>query len=282
MKKRITAGIVTFNPDMERLQENINSIYSQVEKVIIFDNGSFNQEEIRETYKEKVVLVLSDKNIGIAAALNRLMKMSEKLDADWMISLDQDSICPQNYVSDMEKYLYKEKKIGIVAPVIIDRNVGVVGHNPQEEYKSVKTCITSGAFTRLSVWKKLGGYDESMFIDSVDFEFCYRVRQVGYQVIQVKNIKLLHEIGHSEKRKFLFWNIDVTGHSAFRKYYIARNNIYYPMKHKLWLHFIRGNIRNLELIIIVILYEDKKREKLDSICKGWKDAYEWRKWKDGN
>ena len=282
MKKQITAGIVTFNPDMERLRENINSVYSQVDKVILFDNGSTNQKEIIETYKDKVALILSDKNIGIAAALNRLMKMSEKLDAEWMISLDQDSICPRNYVSNMGKYLYKEKKFGIVAPIIVDRNVGVVGHNPEKEYKSVRTCITSGAFTRLSVWKKLGGYDESMFIDSVDFEFCYRVRKAGYQVIQVRNIKLLHEIGHSKKRKFLFWNVDITGHSAFRKYYIARNNIYYPMKHKLWLHFIRGNIRNLGLIAIVILYEDKKREKINAICKGWKDAYEWRKWKDGN
>ena len=116
-----------------------------------------------------------------------------------------------------------------------------------------------------------------MFIDSVDFEYCYRMRKNGYGVVQVKNVQLLHELGNSHKKKFLFWKIDVTGHSAFRKYYIARNNIYYPLKHGLWLRFLRGNFRNLGLLVIVILYEDNKKEKIKAIFKGWKAAYQERK-----
>lgn len=34
-----------------------------------------------------------------------------------------------------------------------------------------------------------------MFIDSVDFEFCYRVRQAGYLVIQSRKLSLDHSIG---------------------------------------------------------------------------------------
>lgn len=269
----IVAGIVTYNPDLDRLRENVESISSQVEKVIIFDNGSKNQEEIKKIYKDEVVLITSPKNIGIAAALNRLMQRSRDLGATWMLSLDQDSVCPDSFCVEMSHFLEREPDFGIVAPVIVDRNVGIVGHNPEKEYKSVRTCITSGAFTRIDVWNKIGGYDESMFIDSVDFEFCYRVRQAGYKVVQVRDVRLLHEIGKSEKKKFIFWTIDVKNHSAFRKYYIARNNVYYPLKHHLWLHFFRGNLRNISQVLIILLFEDNKIEKIKSVFTGWVDAF---------
>lgn len=272
MNDIITAGIATFNPDLDRLKENVNAILLQVDRVIIFDNGSENQESIEQEYQQRATIIKSEKNVGIAAALNGLMKKSVELGASWMLSLDQDSVCPQNFCEQMRTYLYKEDNFGIVAPVIVDRNVGIVGHNPEKEYKSVRTCITSGAFTKAKVWQEIGGYDESMFIDSVDFEFCYRVRKAGYKVIQVRNVQLLHEIGNSEKRKFLFWTIDVKNHSAFRKYYIARNNVYYPLKHHLWVRFIRGNIRNIELLITVILYENDKRIKIKKLISGWKNG----------
>lgn len=272
MNNIITAGIVTFNPDLDRLKENVSAILPQVDKVVIFDNGSINQKSIELEYQNSAIIIKSERNVGIAAALNSLMKKSEELGATWMISLDQDSVCSQNFCEQMRTYLYKEDNFGIVAPVIVDRNVGIVGHNPEKEYKTVRTCITSGAFTKVKVWQEIGGYDESMFIDSVDFEFCYRVRKAGYQVIQVRDVQLLHELGSSEKRKFLFWELDITGHSAFRKYYIARNNVYYPLKHNLWLHFIRGNARNVGLFFIVLIYENNKIVKIRAILHGWKDG----------
>ena len=273
MEEYIVAGIVTYNPDLDRLRENIESISSQVKKVIVFDNGSKNQERIKEEYQDRIILIPSSENIGIAAALNHLMQKSKELGATWMLSLDQDSVCSKFFCVAMSKYLKQGTDFGIVAPVIVDRNVGVVGHNPQNEYMSVRTCITSGAFTKIEVWQKIGGYDESMFIDSVDFEFCYRVRKAGYKVIQVRDVQLLHEIGKSEKRRLLFWTVDVKNHSAFRKYYIAQNNVYYPLKHKLWLHFIRGNIRNINQLFVIFLFENNKIEKMRNTIAGWKNAF---------
>ena len=253
--EKIYAGIVTFNPDIERLKENVCAICIQVPEVVIFDNGSSNFADIQECISvfHNAILIHSDENIGIAAALNRLMQWGSNNNYDWMLSLDQDSVCDASYVNKMKQYLDVEPLLGIVAPVIVDRNVG--------------------AFSKIEYWKQIGEYDESMFIDSVDFEYCYRMRKNGYGVIQVKDVHLLHELGNSVKCRFLFWKIDVTGHSAFRKYYIARNNVYYPKKHHLWIRFIRGNYRNLKMIAIVLLYEDNKKEKIRSILSGWKNAY---------
>lgn len=272
---KIYAGIVAYNPDLKRLEENVSSVRSQLSDVVVFDNGSDNIEGIQELVSNfaNVILIKSEKNLGIATALNRLMQWGYQNGCDWMLSLDQDSVCEKDFVVRMEPYLTIERNLGVVAPVIVDRNVGVVGHNPKSKYAHMNTCITSGAFSKVSAWKRIGEYDESMFIDSVDFEYCYRMRKYGYGVIQVRDVQLLHELGRSQKKRFLFWKIKVTGHSAFRKYYIARNNIYYPLKHGMWLRVVRGNIRNIGMIVVTLLYENDKVRKIKSIYKGWKNGF---------
>ena len=46
------AGIVLYNPDVERLHENINGIINQVDALILIDNGSDNIKEIENKYND--------------------------------------------------------------------------------------------------------------------------------------------------------------------------------------------------------------------------------------
>ena len=84
---RIYAGIVSYNPDLLRLKENISSIQKQV-PVIVFDNGSRNIIAIQKLISDfsEVQLIRSKKNIGIAAALNQLMQWGYENNFDWMLS----------------------------------------------------------------------------------------------------------------------------------------------------------------------------------------------------
>ena len=268
---KISCGIVSFNPDIELLQSNIEAIKNQVEQVFVVDNGSNNTNAVGRLVDKynSVRLIKNAENRGIAAALNQCCKASFEAGYKWIITLDQDSICPEHCVDGLSQFIDVEKKVGIVAPLIVDREVGVLGHHPNG-YAEVRTCITSGAMTNLAVWSALKGFDEKMFIDSVDFEYCYRVRKAGYKVIQTDQVQLSHSIGNATMCRFLFWKFKNTEHSAFRDYYIAQNNVYYPRKHRLWLHFLRGNIRNLRSILIVSCYEDDKAEKVKAIFDGWR------------
>lgn len=270
----IYAGIVTYNPDIKQLQININAIAGQVPVVVIVDNGSQNIDAIRECVKEirNIELICFKLNKGIAAALNRLMQYGAENGFEWMLSLDQDSVCPEGYCKKALSLLEVLPDIGIVGPVIHDRNVGIVGHNPEGEYGIVNTCITSGAFVKICVWEKVGKYDEKMFIDSVDFEFCYRVRKAGYFVIQSRELILNHSIGEGKIISIGPFKKKVKEHSAFRCFYIAQNNIYYPRKHKLLFHYVRGNYRNLKNIFEVLLFEQHKLEKIYAIFSGWKNG----------
>ena len=44
----ICAGIVLYNPDIDKLTKNINSIINQVSVVLLQDNGSSNIKEIEK------------------------------------------------------------------------------------------------------------------------------------------------------------------------------------------------------------------------------------------
>ncbi|MCJ0892281.1 hypothetical protein [Rhodococcus sp. ARC_M5] len=63
----IAAGIVTFNPDVTKLQENLDAIVDQVDIVRVVDNNSSNIDEIRrltDRYRTVVVMECSE-NRGI-------------------------------------------------------------------------------------------------------------------------------------------------------------------------------------------------------------------------
>lgn len=89
---KIYAGIVSYNPELKRLKENISVIQNQISAVVVFDNGSDNIDEIRNLISEltNVEFIRSEKNLGIAGALNRLMQWGNDKGYDWMLSLDQD------------------------------------------------------------------------------------------------------------------------------------------------------------------------------------------------
>lgn len=270
---RVCCGIVTYNPDLILLNKNILAIGKQVPQIFIVDNGSKNLLKIQEiaNTSNKIYLISNKKNEGIAKALNELCLSAMHFGYNWIITLDQDSICPPKFVESLSEFA--SKNVGIVAPIIIDRNVGVIGHAPINKPKEVRTCITSGALTNLRVWKKINGFDEQMFIDSVDFEFCYRVRKAGFKILQLPSIKLNHSVGEARKYRFLFWTFLDTEHNAFRAYYISQNNIYYPRKHRLFLRLIRGNLRNIKYVFVVLLYEKDKIKKIKSIFRGCKNGY---------
>lgn len=272
--KKVYAGIVTFNPSLKVLEDNVLSVYKQVSEIVIVDNASENIEKISEIIGQfnNIVLIKNYENKGIAYALNQLMNFGESNLYTYMLTLDQDSKCPKNYIQDMLPFFKIDKKIGIVAPVIKDINVGIVGHSPSP-YGYVKTCITSGSIVSIEAWKDIGGYDELLFIDSVDFDFCYRLRKAKYLILQTDRKYLIHEIGDGEIKKFLFWKVNVTNHSPFRKYYISRNNIYYPLKNRMYIRFLRGVFRDLCLIFIVLFYEESKVSKIKNIIQGMRDAF---------
>lgn len=279
MRDLTAAGIVLYNPDINRMNENINAIINQVDYVILVDNSSENKSDIEAAIKhsfhntDKVIIKFGQKNNGIAWALNEIFKVAEAQGVKWVLTLDQDSVCPPDMIEKYIKYFAStdKSKIGILCPTIVDKNAGII-EGDVHKTEAVKRCITSGSFTSLAAWKQICGFDEKMFIDGVDFDFCDRLRMNGYKLIRLGSVCLAHELGKITTHHFLFKTVKVQNHSALRKYYIVRNRFYLSRKEKKPFAVIKSFFFVIKFSATIVLYEENRRKKLKAVFKGMCDG----------
>ena len=271
MSKSIIAGVVTYNPEIPLLQKNLSALLGLVDQVVVVDNGSDNLDDINKTVESigSVTLIKNHSNLGIARALNEIMEQAIEYGYSWVLTMDQDSVAPTNLISEYEKYL--DSSVGILCPIIFDRNKNqkpMIYSGTHE----IRECITSGSLVNASAWRKVNGFDEKLFIDGVDFDFCERLRKAGYHILEVGTVVLSHAIGNITMRKFLLWDVSVKNHSSFRKYYIARNTIYLAKKNGNAVRQAKSYLQVTKQIAEVILYEQDKKRKITAICKGMIDG----------
>ncbi len=265
------AGIVLYNPDIERLRENITAISPQVTKVILIDNASKNIDEIKALAAEfnNIIYIRNADNFGIAKALNQIIDKADELGVEWVLSLDQDSVCQPDIISTYDKLAKRAKEnVAIITSKYEDNNVSV-DFGLVRAYEKVKFCITSGALNNVRCIKAVGGFDEKLFIDMVDYDICYALTRAGFRIIRMNYIGFCHEVGQSTEKTFFGKKIIIFNHSPLRKYYWVRNSIY------LWRKYHLGSeelSRVFKRMIQTLLYEDDAFSKLKSMCKGLADG----------
>lgn len=265
---KILAGIVLYNPEAQRLKENIEAINLQVDKVLLVDNGSkdMNYNEIIEDY-DNIQCISNKKNMGIAYALNQICGYAYSHGYDWVLTLDQDSVATSGMV-DVYKTIANDE-IGILGCWIHDR-----GYQIDEswgiEHETFETdwVITSAAFTNVKAWKDCGGFDNGMFIDYVDWDICESMRKVGYKIMKTYKTKLIHELGHNTKLvKVRHHIMQVMNHTPIRYYYSVRNRIYMAKKYKhigLW-----DQLKEIVFKLYTVeRYEKNKWKNFIAIIKG--------------
>lgn len=267
----ILAGIVLYNPNIKRLKENLFAIKNQVNEVIFIDNASANIDEIEGNVNFKDILIIKNsKNQGIAYALNQIMTYAKENKYEWVLTLDQDSVVADNLISEYSKYT-NDKQIGIINPKIIDRNFTKSESDIDQNKISYPTlAITSGCLTRRSAWEIVGGFDEWLFIDSVDFDFCYRLTKYNYKILSTPFTNILHEVGHSRLVKFLGKEEMVYNHSAFRYYYIFRNKIVIGYRYN---RLKRNILWLIKKLLLIIIYENNRYSKIKAIINGTLDGF---------
>lgn len=268
----IAAGIVTYNPDMKRLRDNIYAVIGQVSSIVIIDNASDNIGDILSLTDEvgNIQCIRNNINCGIAQALNMIFEKCMGEGYEWVLTLDQDSICPLNMIEEYKKSM--DVNIAILCPKVIDLNMRNEVHEDKNNF-FVKRCITSGSLTNIKAWNAINGFDEKMFIDAVDFDFCDRLGKCGYRILQINSVKMMHEIGYTQKKKFLFFHVLVRNHSAFRKYYIAKNIVYLDRKNECITYPVSTILREIKLLFIVLFYEKDKVHKIKEIMRGMSDGF---------
>lgn len=293
-KKKIAAGIVLFNSDDSiRLLACINSVLSQVEKVYIFDNSTINTDV---GLSDNIVYVTEHDNKGIAYALNHIMQMAKDDGYEWVITMDQDSILPEGMLIDFEKRIVDNEDIAIICPQVIDKRRVYMQINEENTEEFIDMCITSASCTSISAWEKIGKFDEWLFIDLVDNEFCKRLIVSGYKILQLNKWVLDQEFGKivpKSERVQRFWiaiskifrnkNFAKFSYkkivSPLRVYYTNRNIVYVNKKLKVYGPVAYENYNCKGYIGFLVSFSlpsflraEEKGKVLQAILKGIKDG----------
>ena len=243
---KVAAGIVLYNPDMERFVLCLNRIIEQVERVYIFDNSSFVHDF--SSY-DKIVYISQKKNFGISHALNKIMEAANDDGYEWVITFDQDSIIPPKMVEKYRTAITENEDVGIVCPQVIDSRRSYMEKKTKYEAEFIDFCITSASCTSIEVWNKIGKFDEWLFIDLVDNDFCKRLVISGYKILRLNDLVLDQEFGKiipKSEKIVNFWirvskilhikNFEKLSYKKFvsplRVYYTNRNILYLNKKMK--------------------------------------------------
>lgn len=276
---RVCAVIVSHNSGSAILR-TIDAILPQVTAVFVVDNGSDAKSRChlqRVAADAKVVLHADPINHGIAAALNRGVEYARRNQFEWLLSMDQDSIAAPRMVETLlacrALHYVSDPTVVSLSPAIIDAAYqGTARSARQRECHEARlVVITSGHLVKVSAYDRVGLYDERLFIDSVDFDFCLRLRAAGLKTIRCHDAKLYHSLGTKKRIAFGRREFTITVHSPTRRYYITRNHIYVTSKYlsqfPLWC--IRKHLGMLVLIFQILLLETDKLENLRQVFRGF-------------
>lgn len=235
--------------------------------IIIFYNADITEQHLSIAVQDKTELILVDntpnrdlkicrdnvhyipllKNLGIATAQNIGIRKAQECNCTHICFFDQDSNIQEDYIRSMYDEYIKFSKIYnnlfLLGPTVINEKdnreyKSVINRNTTDSigFQRRREIISSGSFTSTETIEKIGLLDDSLFIDAVDFEWCWRGNKLGYICGITRNVHLDHNVG---RRVIYIGNYMIIISAPFRYFYQFRNYIilckrkYVPIKWKI-------------------------------------------------
>jgi len=224
--RRVCVIIPTFRPTLT-LVERVAALSTRYEVVVLDDDpGGAGASEVlaRIGCLRAVTLLRNHTNLGIAATLNRGVRHGLQTGCEGVVTLDQDTDIGPVFVEQLLAHA-GSPDLGVIGPGNID---GVAyGSEVRAGLQEPYEILQSGMYIPAGTFARVGLFDEGLFIDSVDTDFCLRVRDAGLKVYAVVGLDMQHQLGGSRKRSFRRgrYRPVATDHPPFRWYYIIRNRL---------------------------------------------------------
>ena len=279
------AVVVSYNPIVPQLRENLQALFSQLDRVVLMDNGSENIDEVRTLCLQfdRLQLVENGKNLGLPVNYNRAAHIAHDEGFAWLLTMDQDTVIPEGMIEAFLQYASLEN-VAVIGPVIWEVNRmsydEVRAALPDEPYTYVDefSIISSASMNRVETLLQLGGFDEKLFIDWVDIDYCKNVKVHGYDVLRVNSCITRHQIGDRPEwhYRFLWRTVTVNKYPPDRCYYIYRNRTYYIRKYNMPVSALREFYWRTGIWMIALLlclpYDHQALQKIRMAIRGIRDG----------
>lgn len=230
---KIGAVIVLYDPEQDKIEETVGALNNQVDEICLIDNSSSTHSSWFLNRRNLKYIYLG-KNKGIAFAQNVGIRELQNLSCDYILFSDQDSKAMPTLVDSLLKVHSQLSQEGInvatVGTVAINERTGKkypFRHKVFQNLVLDNTSIievdyvrNSMSLTSSEVLNIVGFMDNSLFIDGVDSEWCWRARVKGYRTFISEDSIIYHCLGKDDRRLL---TKEITIPSPNRLFYQYRN-----------------------------------------------------------
>jgi len=274
MSLKLSATVILYNPEDE-IFDNISSYANDVDMLIVVDNSTTYNVPLIDKLKSEfsnMTYINNNANLGIATALNIGCDEAIQNSCDWILTMDQDSrfINFPHYKKCLESLQNSDDIALLCANTNWSEPLGIP-KNPTCENEEKFSAITSANFLNLKLFEQVGRFEDKLFIDLVDYDYCIKIQVQKLKILYFKDALVAHSLGTVFRRKNL-----ITGkirtkveHNPQRVYYFARNYLYVASKYGKQFPKEMGMLKTLNILYIheltkIILYEADKSKKINA------------------
>lgn len=229
--KDIALVIVLYNPS-DKEKNKVRAVAEDFQGVLV-DNSTTPAFSSSSIGKMKYFSL--GYNVGIAKAQNiGINFLKENHVIKYIVFFDQDSVIPESYpfdiASEYKRIDAMEKgRLFCLGPKVCDKNDGEEYHSVIHKAESSRNgfqlkseIISSGSCVSVDKINMIGLFDERLFIDFVDTEWCFRAYSKGYVCGITECVELDHKVG---KRKLHLGKHIIIISAPVRYFYQYRNLI---------------------------------------------------------
>ena len=268
-KKDLTIIIVAYK-SAHIIGQALTNIVGKGYRIIIIDNGSNDNLEVflKENYSHlEIELILLENNCGFGRANNLAL---EKVTTKYALIQNPDAVITEKSIDNLLKEAKKDRKVALASPFpVANENFSKSQQQNfindyknkikilDETKKHVETTFICGGYVlmNIDVFRKIGFFDDNLFLYGEDEELSQRSIANGYKNILVKNAFVFHygqgstEIhGIFAKYKMLYFR---QWHQGWAKAYLRRKKDNYL---KIWLKTI---IQFLSVSLYIVILDKR-------------------------
>ena len=242
----VCAVIIIYHHNYDKLISLLAVTHSQVERIFLIDNNPWpsksQHDQIMNLFHD-CRIVANSANLGLAKALNQGIRCALAECFNYILLLDQDS----KPAADMIEQLITAHRqlsadigdVAAVGPCIYDQQrnsslpflkfkpAGVKklsSENSDVRAVAVDFLVTSGCLIDAHILTTNTLMDETLFIDNVDLEWCFRLKKAGYALFGIPRARLFHQLGDGVT-SLPFSKRPIALHNPKRQYFIMRNRL---------------------------------------------------------
>lgn len=264
----LLAASITFEPTELQVRQTVRNLLACSARSAVLDNSE--SLEVRQLVKRScrqanVTYLTTGTNCGTAAGLNKLVDHAMALDLPWLLYFDQDSSFGVDFTDaarSAAEYARMNPSVAAIGSSICA--VGSDGADSSDSpddlrFHPATYVIASGTLIRVAAIKAVGGFDEDLFLDTVDHECCLRLKVLGWHVLRDGARRLEHDVGTDSRAVPGGQLPRVTRHPMWRRQLMWRNSIIICRRYFRWFPLAMLKhlaLRTADTLLCAVIYRD--------------------------